>query len=122
MSKFKSIGTWVVIVLLAFAFGAAGTAKLMGVPMLHESFLAMGLPAWFGYFIGACELAGAVGLLVRQFSAAAGVGLALVMVGAIGYHISYTPLGEAVPAVVLLALSVWVVSLRKKDSIWFAAA
>ena len=47
-----------------FGFGRGGTAKVEGVPRLLETFAIMGLPAWFGYFIGACELAGAVGLFI----------------------------------------------------------
>ena len=43
---------WVAIVLTSIAFAAAGIAKLMGVPMVHESFANLGLPGWFGYVIG----------------------------------------------------------------------
>ena len=46
--------------LTTLAFIAAGSAKLAGVEQMHLSFALMGLPAWFGYFIGASELAGAV--------------------------------------------------------------
>ena len=59
---------WAAIGLSALAFAAAGVAKLMGVPMVHASFANMGLPSWFGYFIGICELAGAIGLLIRRLS------------------------------------------------------
>ncbi|NQZ33548.1 MAG: DoxX family protein [Oceanospirillaceae bacterium] len=120
MTKFKIIATWVVIVLLAAAVGAAGTGKLMGVEMLHQSFANMGLPSWFGYFIGACEIAGAVGLLVRKWSALAALGLTLIMLGAIGYHLAFDPIGMAVPAVVLAVLASVTFVSRKRDSILVA--
>lgn len=117
MNKFKTIATWAAIVLLAAACAAAGIAKLMGVEMVHQSFANMGLPQWFGYFIGSCEVLGAVGLLVRQYSALAASGLAAIMLGAIGYHISFDPIAAAIPAVVLAILAVAVFTLRKPHSV-----
>ncbi len=93
------------LVLLALPVLAAGAAKLAGVPQLHESFALMGLPAWFGYFIGAAEVAGAIGLFVPVLRAWAASGLAMVMLGALGFHALYTPLSQGLPALVLLGLS-----------------
>ncbi|MCJ8339149.1 MAG: DoxX family protein [Pseudomonadales bacterium] len=120
MSKYKTIATWVVIALLAAAFGAAGVAKLMGVEMLHQSFANMGLPPLFGYFIGACEVLGAVALWVRKYSALAASGLILIMLGAIGYHIAFDPIVLAMPAVILATLATIVFFGRKRDSILVA--
>jgi len=118
MSNKKSIGIWLAIVLLALPMGAAGVGKLMGVPMLHQSFQLMGLPEWFGYFIGLCELSGAIGLLIPRLSAAAATGIVAIMLGAVGFHVAYTPLSAAVPALVLGLLAVGVVFARKQDSFW----
>lgn len=120
MSKIKMIATWGGVVLLAAAVGAAGTGKLMGVEMLHQSFANMGLPTWFGYFIGVCEVAGAVGLLLRKWSALAASGVFLIMVGAMGYHLVFDPIAMAVPAVVLGLLAGIVFLSRKRDS-WLSA-
>lgn len=83
-NKVKTIATWAVVILLALAFGAAGVGKLTGNEMMHMSFANMGLPSWFGYFIGACELAGAFGLLYKKLSSAAALGLVFIMLGALG--------------------------------------
>jgi len=118
MNKFKTIATWIVITLLAVSMGAAGIGKLMGVEMLHQSFANMGLPLWFGYFIGACEVLGAVALFVKKLSALAASGLTVIMLGAIGYHITFDPIVMAVPAVVLASLAAIVYLLRKQDSLF----
>ncbi len=117
MSKFNTVATWAVITLLAAAFVGAGAAKLMGVEMLHQSFANMGLPQWFGYFIGACEVVGALALFARKYSALAALGLMLIMLGAIGYHIAFDPIVLAVPAVILALLTAIVFFGRKRDSI-----
>ena len=41
------------------------------VPQLHTSFAELGLPVWFGYCIGASEVAGAICLFIRPLSALA---------------------------------------------------
>lgn len=100
--------TWLrraALLLLALPLLAAGAAKLAGVPQLHVSFALMGLPAWFGYFIGAAEVAGAIGLFFRPLRAWAASGIAVVMLGALGFHALYTPLSQGIPALILLALS-----------------
>lgn len=103
MNILKKYGPYVFIILPALACAAAGIGKLMSTPMLHQSFAAMGLPGWFGYFIGACELAGAVGLLIPQTRKLAAAGLALIMVGAVYFHVAYS-VPSPVPAIVLLIL------------------
>jgi len=120
MNKFKTIATWAVVTLLAVSMAAAGIGKLMGVEMLHQSFANMGLPQWFGYFIGACEFLGAIALFVRKLSALAASGLIVIMLGAIGYHIAFDPIAMAVPAVVLAILAAIVFIGRKRDSLFVA--
>ena len=97
------------LVLLAIPLLLAGGAKLAGVPQLHASFALLGLPAWFGYFIGAAEVAGAIGLFIRPLRLLAAAGLALVMLGALGFHVMHTPLAQGIPALVLLGLSLLVI-------------
>jgi len=86
----------------------AGGAKLAGIPELHQSFHLLGFPEWFGYFIGACEVAGAIGLFISPLSALAALGIAMIMSGAIYFHTLHTPLTEGVPALVVLALCFYV--------------
>ena len=95
-------------IIIALALVMAGGAKLAGVEMVHLSFATLGLPGWFGYFIGACEIAGAVGLFIKPLSALAALGLACVMLGAVYYHAVYTPIAEALPALIILLVCVLV--------------
>lgn len=112
-----TVVTWIVITLLALAFAAAGTGKLMGVEMLHLSFANLGLPRWFGYFIGACEIAGAIALFIRPLSGLAAAGLSAIMLGAIYYHLAFDPIIAAVPAIVLALLAAMISVIRKDDSL-----
>lgn len=117
MNKVKNIGVWVVIVLLSLAFVAAGSGKMMGVEQMHASFSMMGLPSWFGYFIGLAEIAGAVGLYLRKTSAWAAAGLFFVMIGAAYFHIAYA-VPSAIPAIVLAALTALVFFSRRKEALF----
>ncbi|MEH6346411.1 MAG: DoxX family protein [Bermanella sp.] len=119
MANKKSIGTWLLVILVALPVGAAGIGKLMGVEMMHQSFQMMGMPEWFGYFIGSCEMAGALGLLIPRLSSTAAAGLLAIMLGAIGFHIAFTPLSTGVPALVLALLAGVIIFVRKPDSFWF---
>lgn len=101
-------------VLLALIVGAAGIAKLMGVPMVHQSFAILGLPSWFGYFIGAAEVAGAVGLFIPALSRFAAAGLAIIGAGAVYFHATNTPISQAVPAIIVLVLAL-VLAIKKRS-------
>ena len=72
-----------------------GLAKLAGVEMVLMSFATLGLPAWFGTFIGAAEVAGGIGIWHRKTSALAAAGLSIIMLGAIYYHIMHTPIARS---------------------------
>ncbi|MBF9030413.1 DoxX family membrane protein [Rhodobacterales bacterium HKCCE3408] len=109
MTKLKQYGLASLYVLPAMAFFAAGIAKIAGVDDIVRPFAVMGLPAAFGIFIGLCEIAGGLGLLIQRTRVPAALGLSAIMLGAVYYHVAY---GEPspVPAVVLLLLlaaTVW---------------
>ncbi|MBU2877689.1 DoxX family protein [Aliiglaciecola lipolytica] len=101
--------------LASFAFAAAGLAKLAGVEQLHLSFAAMGLPIWFGYFIGASELVGAIGIWFKKLSVYAASGLLVIMLGAIYFHVVYDAVANAIPAIVLSLLLVTIIINRKQE-------
>ena len=48
----KPYGLRAAMVLVALFLVPAGSATLAGMPQMHASFAILGLPAWFGYFIG----------------------------------------------------------------------
>lgn len=111
-----NVALWVVQALLVFAFIAAGGMKVFA----YEKYKAMsekngpsGLSRGLVAFIGIAELAGAFGVILPMatgvapwLSAWAVVGLATVMLLAIGYHVRRRE-SPVVPAV-LLALAVLV--------------
>lgn len=112
MEKRRDLSVWIAIVLVTLYVGAGGVAKLAGVPYVHSSFPKLGLPPWFGYFIGVCEVLGPIALFIRPLSAWAAAGIGIIMIGATYYHATYTPLAQAAPAFVLMLLSFYIVWKR----------
>lgn len=98
---------WGVRVLLALAFGAAGAAKLAGVPQMIQVFDAIGAGQWFRYVTGAVEIIGAVLILLPAAGFFGALLLAATMVGAVATHLVLIG-GSPMPAVVLGLLSAFV--------------
>jgi len=120
MEQARNYPLWIAIALVALYVGAGGIAKLAGVPYVHSSFPKLGLPAWFGYFIGVCEVLGPIGLLVRPFSALAAMGIGIIMIGATYYHAAFTPVFQAAPAFVLTILCAYIFFKRRTDILKFS--
>jgi len=113
---YMNVALWVIQVFLALAFIASGGMKVFA----YERYEAMtekngpsGITRGLVTFIGICELAGAFGVVLPMatgiapwLSAWAAVGLATVMLLAIGYHVRRRE-PPAVPAI-LFALAVFV--------------
>jgi putative oxidoreductase len=96
---------WAGQILLAVFFVIAAAPKLLGDPATVASFESIGFGQWFRYLTGACELAGAIGLLIPRLSGLAALGLAGVMVGATATNLFLLP-GMAPIAVVTVLLGV----------------
>jgi uncharacterized membrane protein YphA (DoxX/SURF4 family) len=111
----RKYAPWISIAAVVLYVGAGGLAKLLSVPYVHSSFPKLGLPAWFGYFIGACEVLGCIALFIRPLRALAALGLAIIMVGATYYHAVYTPVFQAAPAFILLILSAYIFWTSRRD-------
>lgn len=114
---------WIVQVLLALAFLAAGFMKLATpVDQLAQSMVWVNdVPVWLVKFIGLAELAGGLGLILPaltriqpQLTPLAGAGLALDMIFAAIFHLSRGEFGFIVPNIVLLALAAFVAYGRWK--------
>lgn len=112
-SKVLNLTIWGVQILAAFAFLAAGGAKLSGAPAMVEMFDKIGFGQWFRYLTGSLEVIGAVLLLVPRTAAIGGWLLATVMVGAIGTHLLMIG-GNPIPPAVLLVLTIAVGWNRSK--------
>ncbi len=119
-SKLQTYSLWIAIAIVVLYVGAGGVAKLASVPYVHSSFPKLGLPAWFGYFIGACEVLGCIALFIRPLRALAALGIGIIMIGATYYHSVYTPVVQAAPAFVLLILSAYIFWTSRKDVLTFS--
>jgi uncharacterized membrane protein YphA (DoxX/SURF4 family) len=118
--KTKAVLTWIAIGLGVLAYASAGTAKVLGVEQMAQSFTHFGLPLWFMTFIGLSEVAGAIGLLIRRLSTWAALGLAIIMIGAVVLHLRYDGVAEASPAAVLLLLMSYVAWQRRSAALGLA--
>lgn len=103
---------WVAMAIITIVMLMGGVMKLTGNPMAHQSFADLGLPGWFGYFIGACEVAGAIGIWLRPTSRLAALGIAIIMAGAVYYHVTFPPVQAGIPATVVLLCSLFIVSRK----------
>jgi len=101
-------------VLTALVFLLAGSLKLFVQPEAATAqFETYGYADWFRIAIGACELAGAVGLIVPRVSWLAASGLSVLMLGAIYTHLAHGEIQSAAVPLVVLALLVYVAWQRR---------
>lgn len=114
--KALNITLWTVQSVLAAFFAFAAVPKVLGDPTTAQMMTQIGLAEWMGYFIGACEIAGAVGLLVPRLTGVAAVGLSLLMIGATITN-SYTMGAGAAAMTVVLAGAFAAIAWARRDSI-----
>ncbi|WP_432509772.1 DoxX family membrane protein [Kineococcus sp. SYSU DK001] len=98
----RRVVSWVLRVALAVVFVAAGAGKLAGDAAAVSMFEGLG-GQWLRFFVGACEVAGGVGLLVPKLHRAAAAGLALLMVGATIANVAVLGFSPVVTIALLLA-------------------
>jgi putative oxidoreductase len=113
--KAKMIALWVLRVVVGLAFLTAGGSKLAGAPAMVAMFAKIGFGQWFRILTGLLEVAGAIGLFVPRLAVYAASMLAVVMVGAIGFHLTRLG-GNPVPPIALLLLAILIVWLSKTTS------
>lgn len=108
---------WMVQGILAFAFVTSGRINAFAHEQAYPNMTWVhSLPSALVTFIGICELAGAVGVILPwaigiqpRLTPVAAVGLASIMVLAIGYHLTRGELSSVVIAnLILLSLSLFV--------------
>jgi uncharacterized membrane protein YphA (DoxX/SURF4 family) len=103
----------VITLLTSLIFIIAGLTKLLGIEMMHDSFIKLSLPVWFGYFIGTCEILGAIGIQIEKLKFFASFGLTIIMIGAINFHISYDNDG-IIPSIIIVGLCLIILLCKKK--------
>jgi putative oxidoreductase len=100
-----TIFIWTLSILLALLFAFAGSKKLRSDPVMLTNFERYGHSRSFMLFIGAAELAAAVGLLVPPLRHWAAIGLVPIMAGAVFQHLrTRDKLAHTLPAVIILPL------------------
>lgn len=116
MTKTQKIIYYVLLGMMSLGFIAASIPKLLADPQAVQGFAQAHLPLWFLYFIGAAELAGAIGLWIPKLFRYAAYGLWIILAGAVVTTIIFTttPAIAIVPAVYALILGViyWLHSKR----------
>jgi len=112
--------TWLLRIALAALFLGAGLSKLGGDPAMVDMFATIGAGQWLRYFVGLCEVAGAIGVLVPRLSVLAATGLALLMTGATIANLTVLDSSPVITlaALVVACLAVWLgggaASLRRQ--------
>ena len=107
-----TITLWVLQVLAAAAFIAAGAFKLVGNPMMVQIFDHIGIGQWFRYDTGAVEVTGGILLLIPRLAAFGGLLLAVTMACATFTHL-FVIGGNPAPAIVLFAITATIAWLRR---------
>ena len=121
--KGRTVGLWVLRVLLGAAFLAAGGAKLAGVPAMVELFQKVGVGQWFRIVTGLLEVGGGILLLIPRLTFYGAALLLLVMVGAVTAHLTVLGGNPASPLILLvlngvtawLTRDTWKKSLTNQD-------
>jgi putative oxidoreductase len=102
--KALNIALWTLQGLLALAFVAAGSGKLLGSADMIALFDAIGIGQWFRYVTGSLEVLGALLLIIPGRTALGAVLLACVMTGAVVAHLAVLHTAATAP-LVLFALT-----------------
>jgi uncharacterized membrane protein len=109
------IALWIVSGLLAFVFIASGCMKLLNFEQDVQMAPALADSRGLVTFIGLCELAGAVGLILPRLtgilpvlSGWAAAGLATIMLLATGFHLLHGEYSHVPITVILFALAAFV--------------
>ena len=109
------IGLWAVRILLSAQFLLGGVLKLTAQPTMIAMFDDIGAGQGLRLLVGACEVAGAVGLLVPRLARLAAYGLVLLMAGAAVTNVVALATSPAVPLVLLALAAVVAVTRTRKD-------
>jgi hypothetical protein len=111
-----SIAYDIVGIVFALILLGSGGSKLARTKMIVDTLTGIGVPLSMFPFLAACEIAGAIGLVIGLWYAplgiAAAIGLVLYFIGAVGAHLRKGDLKGMPPAAVLLVIAVVTLVLR----------
>lgn len=89
--KTKNIIAWILSIILAFAFVAAGIAKLAGDEMQVANFERWGYPDWSIYPVAIIEILMAISLLIPRYRILGTTLVFIWAIGAIATHLQVSP-------------------------------
>lgn len=104
-ARAKTIGLWLLTILLALLFGQTGVGKF-AVPAWADMFARWGYSDMFRYLIGVLEILGAIGLLIPRTASYAATGLIGIMIGGIVTHVLHGEIQWASDLLFAVLLSV----------------
>jgi putative oxidoreductase len=110
----RRIGVWVLQVVVAVAFFAAGGAKLGGAPSMVQLFAQIGLGQWFRYATGTVEIVGGLALIYPGLASLGGLWLGATMFFGTLTHL-FVLHTNPTPAIVLGLLNVIITYLRRDE-------
>lgn len=106
MNRTANTALWIAQGLIAALFLFGAYSKLTGDPMVVAGFAAMGLGEGMVVFVGLCELAGGIGILIPLLSGLAALGLVALLLGAVVLGVSAGgPVAAIFPGVTLLLVA-----------------
>lgn len=117
-----NIALWILQILFGLYFIAIGVMHFIIPPGLPAQMAWMyDLPAWLHWFSGLAEILGGLGLILpgifriqTRLVPLAATGLALVMVGAVGYHLLRGEIQNIVVNLILIAIMAFIAYGRTK--------
>lgn len=114
-SKGLETAVIVVSVVLTIVFLGAGAAKLAGADTYVQTFAGWGYPQWSRLLIGALEILFAIALWIPRARAIGGIGLSILMLGAIVSYARHDA-GQSIGiSLLLLILSAFVAWARRYE-------
>ena len=120
-SRPATIALWILQILLAGVFLAAGGAKLAGAAPMVAMYEAIGVGQWFRYVTGVFEFGGAIALLTPRLSVLVAPWLMCIMVGAIITHLTILHNSPVGPIVLLTGLGIVAYARRREMAAKVAA-
>ncbi|QIZ50523.1 DoxX family protein [Dickeya zeae] len=118
-SRKTRITSWMLQLLAAAAFIAAGSAKLAAIPMMVDLFDKIGFGQWLRIFTGIVEITGGLALLIPATAAYGGVVLACTMAVGVMTHLLIIG-GNPAPAIMLLIMTASIAYLRRESFLIFS--
>jgi uncharacterized membrane protein YphA (DoxX/SURF4 family) len=116
-TKTKSIITWILAGLLAFAFIGSGITKLLGVEMQIKNLESWGYPLWFRFPIGLTEIAFAVAFLIPKYRKLAIYGTFVFTIVAVITHLQAGQANMIVTPILFSAIALAIFFLQKTKTV-----